>query len=339
MASQQIDFDNLGFNYIKTDYRYLSYWKEGDWDDGALVTDNQLHISEGSTALHYGQQCFEGLKAYRCKDGSINIFRPDQNALRMQRSCSRLLMPLVPVEVFVEACRKVVQANEHFIPPYGSGGALYLRPFLIGVGHNIGVKTATEFLFSIYCVPVGDYFKGGLTPHQFLVSDYDRAAPNGTGAIKTGGNYAASLAPSAEAKQRQFTDCIYLDSLTHSKIEEVGSANFFAITEENEFITPGSSSVLPGITLSSLKDIAQSSLGMEVIEGDIFIDDLGKYKEAGACGTAAVITPIGCIEYQDNFHIFHSLKSVGPVTQRLYRELTGIQSGDIEAPGEWIVKV
>ncbi|MCU1751844.1 branched-chain amino acid aminotransferase [Pseudomonas sp. 6D_7.1_Bac1] len=339
MASQKIDFDNLGFNYIKTDYRYLSYWKEGDWDDGALVTDNQLHISEGSTALHYGQQCFEGLKAYRCKDGSINIFRPDQNALRMQHSCSRLLMPLVPVEVFVEACRKVVLANEHFIPPYGSGGALYLRPFLIGVGHNIGVKTAAEFLFSIYCVPVGDYFKGGLTPHQFLVSDYDRAAPNGTGATKTGGNYAASLVPSAEAKQRQFTDCIYLDPLTHSKIEEVGSANFFAITEKNEFITPASSSVLPGITLSSLKDIAQSSLGMEVIEGDIFIDDLGKYKEAGACGTAAVITPIGCIEYQDNFHIFHSLKSVGPVTQRLYRELTGIQSGDIKAPGEWIVKV
>jgi branched-chain amino acid aminotransferase len=339
MASKQIDFENLEFDYIKTDYRYLSYWKDGDWDEGALVTDNTLHISEGSTALHYGQQCFEGLKAYRCQDGSINIFRPDQNALRMQYSCSRLLMPPVPVDVFIAACRKVVQANEHFIPPYGSGGALYLRPFLIGVGHNIGIKTAPEFIFSIYCVPVGGYFESGLIPHQFIVSDYDRAAPNGTGAIKTGGNYAASLAPSAQAKQRQFKDCVYLDSLTHSKIEVVGSANFFAITDGDEFTTPSSSSVLPGITLSSLKDIARSSLGMSVVEGDIFIDKLDHYKEAGACGTAAGITPIGCIEYKDDFHIFHSLKSVGPVTQRLYRELTGIQSGDIEALGDWIVKV
>lgn len=337
--SSEIDWSKLGFDYIKTDLRYLSVWREGAWQAGKLTEDNVLHISEGSTALHYGQQCFEGLKAYRCKDGSINLFRPDQNALRMQRSCDRLLMPGVPTDMFIEACQQVVKANERFVPPYGSGGALYLRPFVIGVGDNIGVRTAPEFIFSVFCIPVGPYFKGGMTPHKFAVSGYDRAAPNGTGAAKVGGNYAASLMPGLDAKKRGFADAIYLDPVTHSKIEEVGSANLFAITHDDKFITPKSASVLPGITRLSLMQLAKERLGLEVIEGDVFIDQLDQYKEAGACGTAAVITPIGGIEHQGKLHVFHSETEVGPVTQKLYDELIGIQTGTVEAPEGWIVKV
>ncbi|MFC3943800.1 branched-chain amino acid aminotransferase [Pseudomonas gingeri NCPPB 3146 = LMG 5327] len=339
MGQESINWDKLGFDYIKTDKRYLSYFRNGEWDNGSLTEDNVLHISEGSTALHYGQQCFEGLKAYRCKDGSINLFRPDQNAARMQRSCARLLMPAPSTEAFIEACKQVVKANERFIPPYGTGGALYLRPFVIGVGDNIGVRTAPEFIFSVFCIPVGPYFKGGMKPHNFAISSYDRAAPQGTGAAKVGGNYAASLMPGAEAKKRGFADSIYLDPLTHSKIEEVGSANFFGITANNEFVTPKSPSVLPGITRLSLIELAQSRLGLKVVEGDVLIDKIADFTEAGACGTAAVITPIGGIEYNGKLHVFHSETEVGPVTQRLYKELTGVQTGDVEAPAGWIVKV
>ncbi|AKA25129.1 branched-chain amino acid aminotransferase [Pseudomonas chlororaphis] len=339
MGNESINWDKLGFDYIKTDKRYLSHWRNGEWDKGTLTEDNVLHISEGSTALHYGQQCFEGLKAYRCKDGSINLFRPDQNAARMQRSCARLLMPQVSTEQFIAACQEVVRANERFIPPYGTGGALYLRPFVIGVGDNIGVRTAPEFIFSIFAIPVGAYFKGGLTPHNFLISTFDRAAPQGTGAAKVGGNYAASLMPGSDAKKKHFADCIYLDPLTHSKIEEVGSANFFGITHDDKFVTPKSPSVLPGITRLSLIELAQTRLGLEVVEGDVLIDKLADFKEAGACGTAAVITPIGGIEYQDKLHVFYSEKEVGPITQKLYKELTGVQTGDVEAPAGWIVKV
>ncbi|EGH15971.1 branched-chain amino acid aminotransferase, partial [Pseudomonas savastanoi pv. glycinea str. race 4] len=321
------------------DIRYISYWRDGEWHEGDLTEDNQLHISEGSTALHYGQQCFEGMKAYRCKDGSINLFRPDQNAARMQRSCARLLMPAVSTAHFIDACKKVVKANERFLPPYGTGSSLYLRPFVIGVGDNIGVRTAPEFIFSVFCTPVGALFKGGLHPSNFIISDYDRAAPNGTGAAKVGGNYAASLLPGTEARAAGFGDCIYLDPLTHKKIEEVGSANFFAITNDNTFVAPRSPSVLPGITRASLIDLAQSRLGLKVVEEDVFIDNLGAYKEAGACGTAAVITPIGGIYYGDRLHVFHSETEVGPLTQRLFNELSGIQNGDIEAPACWIEKV
>ncbi len=337
--TKNIDWQNLGFGYIKTDYRYIAYWKNGKWSKGELTQDNTLHISEGSTALHYGQQCFEGLKAYRCKDGSINLFRPDQNALRMQRSCQRLLMPEVPTEMFIDACKQVVKANQEWLAPYGTGATLYLRPFMIGVGDNVGVNPAPEYIFSIFCCPVGAYFKGGLKPTNFLVSNYDRAAPQGTGAAKVGGNYAASLYPGKEAKAHGFGDCIYLDPTTHTKIEEVGSANFFGITQDNTFITPLSPSILPSITKYSLLYLAKERLGLETKEGDVYIDQLDQFKEAGACGTAAVITPIGGIQYGDNFHVFYSETEVGEVTTKLYNELVGIQFGDVEAPEGWIVKV
>lgn len=334
-----IDWKNLGFSYIKTDYRFISYWKDGKWDDGEMTTDNKVHISEGSPVLHYGQSCFEGMKAYRTKDGSINLFRPEENAKRMINSCQRLLMPEFPVEKFVEAAKAVVKANEKWVPPYNTGSTLYLRPYLMGVGDNIGVSPATEYIFSIFAMPVGPYFKGGLTPTNFIVSDYDRAAPHGTGAAKVGGNYASSLLPGKEAHDRNFSDCIYLDPATHTKIEEVGSANFFGITKDNRFVTPKSPSILPSITKYSLLYLAEHHLGMQVEEGDVFIDKLDEFSEAGACGTAAVISPIGGIQHGDNFHVFYPETEVGPVTRKLYEELTGIQFGDIEAPEGWIVKV
>lgn len=339
MKKVDIDWENLGFTYIKTDLRYLSYWKNGAWDAGVMTEDNQVHISEGSTALHYGQTAFEGLKAYRCKDGSINLFRADENAKRLQDSCRRLLMPEVPTDVFIKACVDVVKANEHFIPPYGTGGTLYLRPYIVGVGNNIGVNPAPEYLFSVFCMPVGAYFKGGLTPTNFVVSEYDRAAGHGTGAAKVGGNYAASLLPGEEAHQRQFSDCIYLDPITHTKIEEVGAANFFGITANNEFVTPLSPSILPSITKYSLLRLAEKRLGMIPVEGDVYINQLERFVEAGACGTAAVISPIAGIQYGEDFHVFYSETEVGPVTRKLYDELCGIQFGDKEAPEGWIIKI
>lgn len=336
---KNIDWGKLGFNYIKTDLRYVSTWKNGSWDEGKLVEDNNITISEGSTALHYGQQCFEGLKAYRTAEGKIQLFRPDENAKRMNNSCKRLLMPELPIEKFVEACVQVVKANEAYVPPYGTGATLYLRPYVIGVGDNLGVKPAPEFLFGVFCSPVGPYFKGGLAPVNFMISDYDRAAPYGTGAAKVGGNYAASLLAHEIAVKRGFADCIYLDPLTHSKIEEVGAANFFGITKDNKFVTPKSDSILPSITKYSLMHVAKEYLGLEVEERDVLIDNLDEFKEAGACGTAAVITPIGGIEYKEELHVFHSETEVGPITRKLYDTLCGIQIGEVKAPEGWIVEV
>ncbi|MGX8795734.1 branched-chain amino acid aminotransferase [Fusibacter sp. JL298sf-3] len=334
-----IDWNNLGFGYYKTDLRYVSIWKDGAWDEGKLVEDNMISISEASTAIHYGQQCFEGLKAYRTPSGEIQLFRPDENGKRLNRSCRRILMPEVPVDKFIDACMQVVKANEHFVPPYGTGASLYLRPYVIGVGHNLGVKPAPEFMFGIFCVPVGAYFKGGMSPVNFMIADMDRAAPHGTGAAKVGGNYAGSLLPHEEAVQRGFADCIYLDPATHTKIEEVGAANFFGITKDNKFVTPKSPSILPSITKYSLMHLAEHYLKMTVEERDCRVDGLDEFIEAGACGTAAVISPIGGIEVGGKLHVFHSETEVGPVTKKLYDTLVGIQFGEVEAPEGWIYKV
>ncbi|WEV44638.1 branched-chain amino acid aminotransferase [Streptococcaceae bacterium ESL0687] len=335
-----IDWDNLGFEYRELPFRYISRFKDGAWDEGHLTEDAVLHIDESSTAIHYGQQGFEGLKAYRTKDGSINLFRPDKNAERLQQTARRLMMAEVPTEKFIDAVMQVVRANEDFVPPYGSGATLYLRPLLIGVGNAIGIHPAPEYIFTVFAMPVGNYFKGGLAPTNFLVSyDYDRAAPHGTGSAKVGGNYAASLVPGAVAKDMGFSDVIYLDPATHTKIEEVGSANFFGITKNDEFVTPLSPSILPSITKYSLLYLAENRLGLKAIEGDVFVDKLDDFKEAGACGTAAIISPIGGIQNGDDFHVFYSTEEVGPVTKKLYEELTGIQFGDVEAPEGWIYKV
>ncbi|GAX47533.1 branched-chain amino acid aminotransferase [Pseudolactococcus reticulitermitis] len=335
-----IDWENLGFTYMNLPYRFIAHFKDGQWDNGGLTEDATLHLSESSPALHYGQQAFEGLKAYRTKSCEIQLFRPDQNAERLQRTARRLLMPEVPTELFINAAKAVVKANHQYVPPYESGGSLYLRPLLIGVGDVIGVQPAQEYIFTIFAMPVGNYFKGGLTPTNFIVSrDFDRAAPHGTGAAKVGGNYAASLLPGQKAHDAGYSDVIYLDPATHTKIEEVGSANFFGITKDNEFVTPLSPSILPSITKYSLLYLAEHRLGLKASEGDVYVDDLEKFSEAGACGTAAVISPIGGIQNGDNYHVFYSETEVGPITRQLYNELVGIQKGDVTAPEGWIYKV
>lgn len=288
---QDINWKELGFAYRKTNRMFVSYWKDGQWDEGRLTEDDKLTIDASATSLHYGQQSFEGMKAYRAKDGRILLFRPDMNSKRMNRTANRLLMPQFPEEKFIEAVKTVVKANEEFIPPYGTGGSLYIRPMQIGIGPNLGVRPATEYLLAIFVSPVGAYFKGGLSPVNFVTTTYDRAAAFGTGQAKCGGNYAASLLPHKEAVDAGYADCIYLDPLTHTKIDEVGAANFFAITKDNRFVTPVSSSILESITKISLLQAAQD-LGMESSEEEVFVDQLDLYAEAGACGTAAVLSLI-----------------------------------------------
>jgi len=336
---KNIDWENLAFDYQKIDKMFISKYKNGSWDEGKLVDEQDITINISSTVLHYGQSCFEGLKAYHTKDDKIVLFRPQENAKRMVNSCKRVMMKEYPVEKFVSACKKVVRANLGFVPPYGSGATLYLRPFLFGVGPNLGLKPATEYIFAIFCVPVGAYFKAGLSPVNFSISEYDRAAPNGTGAAKVGGNYAGSLLSHQEAAKAGFADCIYLDPATHTKIEEVGAANFFGITKDNTFVTPKSPSILPSITKYSLLHIAKEFLGMKTEQRDVFVDKLDEFVEAGACGTAAVITPIGGIQVKDKLHVFHSEKSVGPVTKKLYSILTGIQLGEVDGPKGWIEEI
>jgi branched-chain amino acid aminotransferase len=336
----KLDWSTLKFDYVQTDYRFISYYKNGKWDDGVLLEDPVLRIHEGSTALHYGQQCFEGLKAYRAKDGRILLFRPEQNAKRMKTSCDYLCMAVYPEEKFVEAVKKVVKANERFIPPYGTGASLYIRPYLFGVGANVGVKPAQEYIFSIFVTPVGNYFGGSMKPCNFVTSQYDRAAPRGTGAVKVGGNYAGSLLAKKIATQEGFSDCIYLDPATHTKIEEVGAANFFGITADKTFVTPNSPSILPSITKYSLLYLAEHDLHLKVEERDVYVDKIDAFVEAGACGTAAVIAPIGSITHNGKKTTFYDHgNSVGPVTKKLYELLTQIQVGDIGSPDGWAVSV
>lgn len=335
---KNLDWNNLGFSFRETNAMFVAHYRDGSWDEGKLVNDNHLNISAASAALHYGQQCFEGMKAYRAKDGRILLFRPEENAKRMQESAKRLLMAEVTLDLFVKAVNDTVLANEEYIPPYGSGGTLYIRPFLIGVGHNIGIGPAPEYIFCIFVTPVGAYFKGGLKPVDFVTTSYDRAAPQGTGRAKVGGNYAASLLPNKLAKEGGYADAIYLDPATHTKIEEVGAANFYGITAKGEFITPVSPSILGSITKYSLLQIARD-LGLEAKEEDVYIDQLDKFTEAGACGTAAVISPIGSITHQGEKHVFYSEGEVGPITKKLYDRLTGIQFGDLEDEHNWVYQV
>lgn len=325
-----------GFIYTKAKFNYLSYYKDGSWDEGVLRENDELTISATSTALHYGQQCFEGLKAYRRKDGKIQLFRIEDNAKRFQESCERLAMPAFPVERFIQAIKEVVKANEEFVPAYGFGDTLYIRPFMIGVGNNLGLRPASEYIFNIIVSPIGPYFSGPAKPVDLLVSAYDRAAPNGTGNVKVGGNYAASLYPQLAAKKQGFADCIFLDPKTHTKIEEVGVANFFGITKDKKYITPKSPSILNSITNRSLKWLAMHVLDMQVLEEDIYIDELDHIIEAGACGTAVVISPIGSITKGNEKITFKCHEEMGPITKQLYQLLVGIQFGDIKDPNHWV---
>lgn len=340
MEKQKIDWENIGFAYRKTDKRFVANYKDGAWDDGVLTDDDMVTISECAGVLQYAQTCFEGLKAYTTKNNKIVTFRPDLNAARMEDSCKRLIMPVFPKERFVDAVTQTVRANASYVPPFGSGATLYIRPYMFGSNPVIGVKPADEYQFRIFTTPVGPYFKGGVKPLTICVSDFDRAAPHGTGNIKAGLNYAMSLYPIVTAHEAGYDENLYLDPGSRTYVEETGGANFLFVTSDNTVVTPLSDSILPSITRRSLMVVAEKYLGMKVEQRKIALDEVKEFAECGLCGTAAVISPVGKIVNHGEEICFPSgMEKMGPVTQKLYDTLTGIQMGHIEAPQGWIHEI
>ena len=340
MEKKNIDWASLGFGYIPTDYRYVTNFKDGAWDDGSLSTENTITISECAGVLQYAQTCFEGLKAYTTEDGRIVTFRPDLNAQRMIDSSRQLKIPALPAERFIEAVEKTVAANAAWVPPYGSGATLYLRPFVFGSSSVIGVKPAQEYQFRLFATPVGPYFKGGVRPLTLRVSDLDRAAPRGTGHIKAGLNYAMSLYNIVDAHEQGYDENIYLDPGTRMKIEETGGANILFVTKDGKVVTPKSDSILPSITRRSLVYVAKEYLGLDVEEREVYLSELSDMAECGLCGTAAVISPVGkIVDHGKEICLPSGMSEMGKVTKQLYETLTGIQMGRIEAPTGWIHEI
>lgn len=340
MEKKNLDWSNLGFGYVQTDKRYVSNFKNGAWDDGALVDDANIVLNECAGVFQYAQTVFEGLKAYTTEDGHIVTFRPDLNASRLADSARRLEMPIFPEDRFVDAVQKVVEANAAYVPPYGSGATLYLRPYMMGTNPVIGVKPADEYQFRVFATPVGPYFKGGVKPLTIRVSDFDRAAPNGTGHIKAGLNYAMSLHAIVSAHAEGYDENMYLDPKTRTKVEETGGANFIFITKDNKLVTPKSDSILPSITRRSLMYVAEHYLGMTVEHREVYMEELKEFAEAGLCGTAAVISPVGrIVDHGEEICFPSGMEDMGPVTKKLYDTLTGIQMGRVEAPEGWIKRI
>lgn len=337
MEKKNIDWENLGFGYIKTDYRYVCDYKNGAWDEGGLTEDDNVVINECAGVLQYAQTVFEGLKAYTTEDGRIVTFRPDLNAERMVQSAERLEMPVFPADRFVDAVTQTVKANAAYVPPYGSGATLYIRPYMFGSNPVIGVKPADEYQFRVFTTPVGPYFKGGVKPLTIRVSDFDRAAPHGTGHIKAGLNYAMSLHAIVDAHKNGYDENMYLDAATRKKVEETGGANFLFVTKDNTVVTPKSNSILPSITRRSLIHVAEAYLGLKVEEREVYLDEVEEFAECGLCGTAAVISPVGkIVDHGKEIFLPSGMNEMGPVTKKLYDTLTGIQMGRIEAPEGWI---
>lgn len=340
MAKKDIDWSNLGFGYVKTDKRFVANYKNGAWDNGVITDDDKVVISECAGVLQYSQSCFEGMKAYTTENGHTVIFRPDMNASRMADSCRRLEMPVFPEDKFVEAIAETVRANEDWVPPYGSGVSLYIRPYMFGSNPVIGVKPADEYQFRVFTTPVGPYFKGGAKPLTIKVSDFDRAAPHGTGHIKAGLNYAMSLHAIVTAHAEGYAENMYLDPATRTKVEETGGANFLFVTKDGKVVTPKSDSILPSITRRSLVHVAKEYLGLEVEEREVLFDEVKDFAECGLCGTAAVISPVGkIVDHGKEICLPSGMDEMGPVTKKLYETLTGIQMGRIEAPKGWIYTV
>lgn len=337
MAKKDIDWANLGFAYAETAKRYVSNYKDGKWDDGILTEDANVVLNECAGVLQYAQTVFEGLKAYTTEDGHIVTFRPDLNADRLESSAKRLEMPVFPKDRFVEAVHQVVKANADYVPPYGSGATLYIRPYMFGTNPVIGVKPADEYQFRIFTTPVGPYFKGGVRPLTIRVSDFDRAAPHGTGHIKAGLNYAMSLYAIVNAHEEGYDENMYLDPGTRTKVEETGGANFIFVTKDNKVVTPKSDSILPSITRRSLIYVAKAYLGLEVEEREVLFEEVKDFAECGLCGTAAVISPVGkIVDHGKEICLPSGMEAMGPITQKLYDTLTGIQMGRLEAPEGWI---
>ncbi len=340
MVKKNIEWDKLGFSYQPTDYRFISQWKDGKWDKGILSTESNIVLNECAGVLQYSQSCFEGLKAYTTEDGRTVVFRPDLNAQRMEDSAKRLEMPVFPKEQFVEAIKAVVKANKEWVPPYGTGATLYLRPYMYGFGPVIGVAPATEYQFRVIATPVGPYFKGGAKSIKLKISDFDRAAPRGTGNVKAGLNYAMSLHPVMEAHREGYAENVYLDPATRTKVEETGGANIIFITKDGTLVTPKSDSILPSITRRSLVYVAEHYLNMKVEEREVLLSEVPEFVECGLCGTAAVISPVGSINDHGNEIVFKdSAEEMGPITKKLYDTLTGIQQGKIEGPEGWVVEI
>ena len=340
MEKKNLDWSSLGFGYIQTDKRYVSNYKNGSWDEGTLTSDATITINECAGVLQYAQTVFEGMKAYTTEKGQIVVFRPDLNAERMVNSAKRLEMPPFPQDRFVDAVKQVVKANEGYVPPYGSGATLYIRPYMFGSDAVIGVKPADEYEFRMFCTPVGPYFKGGAKPITIRVSDVDRAAPHGTGNIKAGLNYAMSLRNIVDAHEKGFDENMYLDPATRTKVEETGGANFLFVTKDGTVVTPKSDSILPSITRRSLMIVAEKYLGLKVEQREVYFDEVKDFAECGLCGTAAVISPVGKIVNHGEEICFPSgMDEMGPVTKKLYETLTGIQMGEIEAPEGWICEI
>ena len=338
--AKDIDWSSLGFGYIKTDYRYTRAWKDGKWDEGGLTDKAEVTISECAGVLQYAQTGFEGLKVYRTKDGHVVAFRPDLNAERLQNTCKRLIMPQIGTDEFLSALDELIKANLDYVPPFGSGATLDVRPFIFGSGPVIGVKPAPEYEFRMFCTPVGPYFKGGVKPIRLMLSDYDRAAPHGTGNIKAGLNYAMSIYAGEMAHSLGYNENMYLDAATRTYVEETGGANFLFVTKDNKVVTPKSDSILPSITRRSLMVVAKEYLGLEVEERPVRFDEVKDFAECGLCGTAAVISPVGLVHTKDGDICFPSgMEEMGPVISKLRETLTGIQMGEIEAPEGWIHRI
>ena len=341
MEKKNLDWSNLGFSYMKTDKRYVANYtaEAGKWDEGALIDDDKIVMIFVSGFLQFSQSVFEVLKAYTTKDGHIVCFRPDLNAQRMYDSAQRLEMPPLPVDQFVDSIHKVVEANAAWVPPFGTGATLYIRPYMFGISPVIGVKPADDYQYRVFTTPVGPYFKGGAKPIYVKISDYDRAAPHGTGNIKAGLNYAMSLHAIVTAHQEGFAENIYLDAATRTKIEETGGANILVVDQDNNLVVPKSDSILPSITRRSLVYVAEHYLGMQVDERPVYWQEVkdGAFKECGLCGTAAVISPIGKINDHGTDYAFASgMENIGPWMDKLRTTLLGIQEGELEAPEGWI---
>ncbi len=340
MEKKDLDWGNLSFAYMHTDYSYVCNYKDGAWEEGGLTSDHTVTLSECAGLLHYCQEVFEGLKAYTTKNGDIVCFRPDMNAQRMYDSAARLEMPSFPKDKFVEAVEMVVRANAAWVPPFGSGATLYIRPFMFATGDVIGVKPATEYQFRILVTPVGPYYKGGVKPVKLQVPEFDRAAPHGTGNIKAGLNYAMSLHPSVIAHSKGYADNLFLDPQTRTYVEETGGANVLFVKKDGTLVVPQSftDSILPSITRRSLVDVAEKMLGMTVEQRPVRFDEIDQFVECGMCGTAAVISPVGQIDNGDK-SIVYGMEHVGPVMKKLRETLTGIQSGAIEDQFGWVHKI
>lgn len=337
---ENLDWANIGFGYRKTDYNVRCYFRDGKWGEIEVTSDETIPMHMAATCLHYGQEAFEGLKAYRCPDGKVRVFRMDENAARLQSTCRGILMAEPSTELFEEMVKRVVRLNERFIPPYESGATLYIRPLLIGTSAQVGVHPSTEYLLLMFVTPVGPYFKGGFSTNPYvIIRDFDRSAPLGTGIYKVGGNYAASLRANKMAHDLGYSCEFYLDAKEKKYIDEAGAANFFGI-KDNTYITPKSSSILPSITNKSLMQLAED-MGMKVERRQIAEDELATFEEAGACGTAAVISPIGRIDDLETkkSYVFSKDGKPGPISTKLYNKLVGIQYGKEEDVHNWTTVV